>query len=424
MNKTAIQYYPWLIWGLGAAYFFFEYFARVSPAVMVDHLMLAFHVDALSLGALSAFFYYAYVGMQIPVGVLVDRFGARVLLTITPILCGASCLLFASTEQLWVAELSRFIMGFSAAFAFVGALKLASMCFSGKRFGLIAGLTQALGMLGAAMGEGPLSVMVSHLGWRHSLMCIGALLIALGVLIGLVARKRPVAVTQSLPAHASIRTSLKSVLRNKQSWYNGLFVGFLYAPTAAFAELWGVSYLSATYHLSVEVSASAVSMIFLGWGFGGPLAGWLSDLIGRRKPLFYGSACLSFLWMTLVLYLPGNTSYITLFLLLFAYGISNAGVAVSYALSSEINQRAVAGTSMAFANMASVLIGALLQPFIGWMLGVGTIKAGIHVYSTQDYHVAMIVLPVCLLLALFFARFVKETYCQSVVADIESKGCA
>ena len=193
-NSTLLQsraFYPWLILLLAAGFFFAEYFARVAPSVMVPDLMSSFKVNALSLGALSAFFYYAYVAMQLPVGTLMDRYGPRRLLSAMAGICGIACLLFAKTHSLWIADLARFLMGFSAAFAFVGALKIARTWFSPKRFGFLAGLTQALGMVGAAVGEGPVAVLVSNFGWRHSMEMIGLVLLLLAVLICLQAYDSP-----------------------------------------------------------------------------------------------------------------------------------------------------------------------------------------------------------------------------------------
>ncbi|MCK4609099.1 MAG: MFS transporter, partial [Gammaproteobacteria bacterium] len=186
-----LNYRALFIWLLAAGFFFAEYFARVAPSVMVADLMRDLHVSALSLGSLSAFFYYAYVAMQIPVGTLVDRFGPHRLLTVTAALCGISCILFAHVDSLAAAKAYRFLMGFSAAFAFVGALKLASVWFPASRFGFISGATQALGMLGAAVGEGPVSVLVTHIGWRQSMILIGIILLILALLISIIVRDHP-----------------------------------------------------------------------------------------------------------------------------------------------------------------------------------------------------------------------------------------
>ena len=181
--------YAWLVWVLGAAFFFSEYFARVGPSVMTTALMRDFNVGAFALGSLSAFFYYPYIVMQIPVGGFVDRFGPHRLMTAMALICGLSCFAFAYSTHLWQAELARVFMGLSAAFAFVGTLKIATIWFPIEKLGLLAGFTQGLGMLGAAVGEGPFSYLVHHIGWRITMQLIAVILMVLGVLIALFVRE-------------------------------------------------------------------------------------------------------------------------------------------------------------------------------------------------------------------------------------------
>ncbi|MDF2530171.1 MAG: major facilitator family transporter, partial [Gammaproteobacteria bacterium] len=158
------SYLPWVIWLLGALFFLAEYFVRISPSVITQELMATFHVDAFALGGLSGFFYYAYISMQVPVGILVDRFGSRRLLTGATLLCAISCLVFASMHTIQLGFLSRFLMGLGASFAFVGTLKLISLWFPPTRFALLAGTTQALGMLGAVIGDAPMAMIFNHFG--------------------------------------------------------------------------------------------------------------------------------------------------------------------------------------------------------------------------------------------------------------------
>ena len=413
---TNKRFYPWLIWALGAAFFFSEYFARVAPSVMVPELMRSFHVGALSLGALSAFFYYAYVSMQMPVGALVDRFGPHKLLTVTALLSAVGCFVFTLAHNLYVAELGRFILGFGAAFAFVGTLKLAKIWFGASKFGYLAGLTQALGMLGAAVGEGPLSVSVHHIGWRQTMWIIGGVLFVIALLIAIFVRDKPEKDPSLSISTREMFKGLGVVLRNQQTWLNGLFVGLLYAPTAAFAELWGTSYIKTVHHLHPEIAATGISFIFIGWAIGGPIMGLISDRIGRRKPCMLFSAVMSLVVMAAILY-SSHMTEILLFALLFCFGLANTGVGVSYALASEINPAPIAGTSMAFANMASVLVGAMFQPIIGWFLDLGwrgQMSDGVKVFSVADFHHAMLALLLCLLMSVVVLFFVKETYCRNV----------
>tara|TARA_A100001015_G_C14992080_1_gene714427 strand:- start:1086 stop:1661 length:576 start_codon:yes stop_codon:yes gene_type:complete len=186
----------------------------------------------------------------------------------------------------------------------------------------------------------------------------------------------------------------------------------LYAPTAAFAELWGPSYLHTVYHIPLTVAADAVSLIFIGWAIGGPIAGWISDRIQRRKPIMWVSSVLSLLLMAIILYFP-NLSEITLFVLLFLYGIANVAVAITYVVAAEINPKAVAGTAMGFTNMASVIIGASFQPIIGKLLDLqwnGATHLGAPAYTPLNYKTAMMCIPICTLLAIVMCAFIKESF--------------
>jgi len=197
---------------------------------------------------------------------------------------------------------------------------------------------------------------------------------------------------------------------------NGLYVGLVYAPTGAFAELWGVTYVTKNNGISTTLAAEAISCIFIGWAIGGPLAGMISDRIRKRIPVMIGSAIFSFIFMTAVLYLK-NLSVPVLFLLMFLYGISNTGVVASYAVAGEINSRKIAGTSLAFANMASIIIAAVFQPLMGLFLDMqwtGKMVGGARDYSIHAFHNAMLALPICLALGLIVAFFVKETHCQII----------
>ncbi len=419
-NKAkAKSFYPWVIWGLGAAFFLSEYFARIAPGVMVPELMSTFKVNALSLGSLSAIFYIAYLGMQMPVGTLVDKFGPHRLLTIMAALCALGCFVFAHADHLVTAKIGRFVMGFGAAFAFVGTLKLATIWFCPTRFGLLSGLTQALGMAGAAVAAGPLALLVHGIGWRNTMWTIGVVLLLLAILIGLIVRDQPkVASIQERQTDKKLKfwEAFAKVLRNPQSWLNAVYVGAVYAPTAAFAELWGVSYLSRVYNIDRTIAADAISCIFIGIALGCPLAGWLSDSICRRKPVMIGAAIASLIFMSCALYLP-HLSVPMLFTLLFLYGVSNSGFATGYALAGEINPRRVAGTSLGFANMASVIVGACFQPIIGWFLDLewdGQMLNGAPVYSAEAFRHALMALPICLALGVAITFFVKETYCRVV----------
>ena len=118
---------PWVICGLGALFYCYEYLLRISPSVMMSDLMQAYHINATVFGNLAAFYYYAYTPMQLPVGILMDRYGPRRLLTFACLACALGSYLFAHAFHIELAQIGRFMVGFGSAFAFVGVLKLATI---------------------------------------------------------------------------------------------------------------------------------------------------------------------------------------------------------------------------------------------------------------------------------------------------------
>lgn len=262
-NKSNIGYLPWFIWGLAAFYFFADYSARVSPSVMLTDLQQAFQVSAVGLGSLSAYFYYPYVAMQIPVGLLVDRYNVRYVLTIMSFLTALACFIFGSAESLLMAQIGRFLIGFSAAFAFVSALRLAAIWFPPARLGLLAGLTQALGMAGAFAGAYPVSYGVSTIGWRNTMFVMMMIFIVTAILIFLVVRDRKKASSTEEPRTYTSFASLIFILKNPQTWFNAIFAGMIYAPTAVLGELWGGVFFQFGHGFTYHQASFAVSCIFI-----------------------------------------------------------------------------------------------------------------------------------------------------------------
>ncbi|MDQ2995177.1 MAG: MFS transporter, partial [Pseudomonadota bacterium] len=148
---------PYLIVGLAGFYYIYEFYLRVMPSAITHELMRSFSIEASGLGLLSSLFFFGYAPMQIPAGLLFDRFGPRVLLTISVFLCGAGALVFGMTDSFTVACIARWVIGFASSFAFVGSLLLASRWIDAKYYAMIAGLVQFMGSFGAIAGEWPIA---------------------------------------------------------------------------------------------------------------------------------------------------------------------------------------------------------------------------------------------------------------------------
>lgn len=410
--------YAWLIWGLSAAFYFSDYLARVAPGVMHKSLQHDFGINEAGFGILTASFYIPYIVMQIPVGLAVDRVSIRNLLTVMALITALGCCVFGLAESLMTASVGRMLIGFSAAFAFISTLRLATAWFPPAMLGLLAGLTQALGMLGASAGEAPVSLLVAAVEWRHTMLIVALLFIILAVLLYQFIQDDPAGAPTHevvLEKKIGILDSLKIVLSCRQTWINAFYAGFLFAPTAVIGESFGPAFLQYGRELSAHTAAFAVGLIFIGWGIGGPISGWLSDKIGRRKPIMIASAWIGLALTSVIVFYPHidkNMAY----LLLFMFGFTNTGVAIAYAVSTEIQPRHVIGTSIAFTNMASIFVGASLQPIVGCLVGMvaGSRSYNVELLLLSDFQAGMRILPLCSLIALGLAYVVKETYCKPI----------
>ncbi len=301
--------YAWVICTAGALFYCYEYYLRITPSVMESDLIKFYHIDAGGFGNLSAFYYYAYTPMQFFVGILFDRFGVRNLVAVACAFCALGIYLFASSHYLALAGLGRFMIGFGSAFAFVGALKLASIWLPPQRFGFVAGLVTSLGMVGAIIGDVSLTEFVKYEGWRVSSYLMAGFGIVLAVLLFFIVRDRKnkrveVCLQVKLNKRAKkeeaitfpeLLRSLLQTMRTPAIWLNGIIGCCLFLSLTAFAELWAVPYFKAVYHLRPEVAALVNSVIFLGWAFGGPVMGFVSDWLQQRRKVLLLATVVAFL---------------------------------------------------------------------------------------------------------------------------------
>lgn len=419
----------WVICALGAIFYSYEYLLRIMPSVMEPALREHFSLSATGFGIFSACYYYAYVPMQLPVGVLMDRWGPRRLLTLACALSVLGIWMFAGTAVVSFAAVGRFLTGFGSAFAFVGVLKLATIWLPEDKLAMVAGLAAALGTVGAMIGDNLLGAMVLELGWQRAVNLTA--LFGLGVIalmwFGIHDKRRHLDEDGgTVPSFKRGLLDLKYILMNKQIWINGAYGCLIYLPTTVFAELWGIPYLSHAKGMSMPAAEFANSLIFMGFMFGAPLWGYLSDKLHQRKgPMLIGALGAGVM-MTLILYLP-NVQLHTFYFMVFTLGLFYGVQAVVFAVGRELSPKEAAGTAIATTNMFVMLGAMLLQPLIGSLLDhsvrvrygdtLASIALGTNgmrdLYTVADYQFAMVVIPAGIFLAAILTLFLKETHAHA-----------
>lgn len=403
----------WTIWSFAVLFLFYEFILRIIPTLIIRDLMRAFSITAGQLGLLSACYFYGYAPMQLPVGLLMDRFGARKLLFFASCICGIGGILFGSAGAVLPAAFGRFLMGIGSAFAFIGMIYVCSHWFPKKQLALLVGIGNSIGMLGAVGASGPFIFIVNILGWRWSLnaLGVGGMVLAL-CLFFFLRHDHPTEIRKGEIKKASrhLVNNLKIVCTNYRAWINAIIGLLFYMTTAAFASLWGVPFLEKNYALSTETAGLMISMIFVGWIIGGPLIGWISDRIKRRKPLLYISVSCTLFSLLPILYLSSLPIWM-IFALLLLVGFFSSGQLLVFSIAIEVNPIEVKGTSIAFTNFITAVGSSLMQPLLGWLLDArwqGMMQDGARFYQLSNYRFAMTSFPITLLLALLLLFFLKD----------------
>jgi MFS family permease len=423
-RPVRVTWRSWLVWGIAALFYLTGFYQRVSPAVMTSELMRDFHLGAGSLGSLSAFYFYFYVAMQIPVGVLIDTWGARKLLFWGALSAAAGTFLFGATSNFALACVGRAIIGGATAAGWLVLLKLATHWFPARRFAMLSGLGLFFGNLGALVAQVPLRLLIEHFGWRG--VVLGSAVVILGVwaLVWAVVRNDPAEVGLETHAPAALRAQDRSiralaagfrkVFGYRNTWFIFFAQGGIVGPILAFTGLWGTPFLKVRYALPPAQGAAVCSVMIVCWAVASPIAGALSDRIGRRKPIYLGGAFLSAAGWTAMFYADGLPLAAFVFIAAMT-SLASGAVVLGFAYAKESVPVQFLGTISGAINIGNMIGPMLLQPAIGQSLErhwAGALAGNIRVYDLPAFHAAFLLIVGWAILSCVLISATAETFCK------------
>ncbi len=351
-------------WLLVAIYYFYQYALRSSPSVMMPQLSEAFGVDSLGVAAIVGMFYYGYSPFSLVAGAAIDRFGAKRIIPIGAALVGVGALLFG-TGNVAAANIGRFLQGAGGVFALVGAVYLITKNFPATMAASFVGATQMFGMGGGSAGQFAVGPLINHgLAWGQFWTLAGVLGLAISVCLFLflpVEAPRPAGASGG--GWSALFGSLRRVFANPQSVLCGLISGLLFIPTTIFGMTWGVRYLQEARGREYEVAVVLAATVPLGWMLGCPLLGFISDRLGRRKPVIFGGtlALLGvFAWV-----LFGDPSILRGPVVGILMGVASGAAMLPYTVIKEANPPEMGGTATGVINFINFTFSALLGPVFG-----------------------------------------------------------
>ena len=396
-----------IAWLLTSVYYFYQYVLRSAPAVMVPELTDAFGLTAVGLASLVGLFYYGYAPFSLVAGVAMDQLGPKRVVPVGAAVVAVGALMFATGDPT-LASIGRFLQGAGGVFALIGAAYLATTYFPASRAATLIGATQMFGMAGGSAGQflvGP--AIGGGLPWDTFWLIMGAAGIPIAALLWFYIPAAPER-AESDPARTgwarSSTTAIFEVFRNHQSILCGLIAGLMFIPTTIFDMVWGVRFLQEAHDVPYELAVLRSASVPFGWIIGCPLLGWLSDRMGRRKPVIIGSAILLLLCMILILY--GPRGVFPPFTLGLVTGIASGAAMIPYTVIKEANRPEHKGTATGVINFINFSLSALLGPIFATRLM--RLSGGAE-RDLGDYQAAFEPLIYGVALAIVLALFLRET---------------
>lgn len=419
--QSSSPLFAWVICALTALFYTYEYLLRIEPSLMIYQLRVYFSLSAAGVGLLASMYYWAYTPLQLIVGLVTDRFGARRVLISAIGACVIGSLAFGLTRSYLVAEAARFLIGAGSAFAFVGALKLGADWLPKKYFSLFVGLCTALGMLGAMFGETTMSYVVDHLGWHPVIIdsvWLGIILITL--FSSLVYEKHELVDSHKRSkkiTFSSLQRSLKKIIASPIMLQTGFIGCAMFLSLSLFAEQWGNIFIQRLLNSDEQSASYYVDLIFLGWLIGSPFFGFLSEKLESRRQVLFGGSLLSLIiFLPLVLF-PLKLSLTQLAIILFLFAFFNSAQINCFALAHDVIENESTATAIGFMNACVMLGGMIIQPLFGFLLDYFASpyhSIAHHLrYALKDYQHALWIIPIFLLLSTITSYRMKETYVKS-----------
>ncbi len=392
----------WVMWSITAIFVLFQFFLQLSSGEVITGLMKSFSLSALGGGVLASAYYYIYVALQTPAGILVDRFGPRCLLTLGALVCACGCFVFGYADSLWFAIVGRLLMGGGAAFAFVGSLNVIAKWFPPQHFAIMAAIAETIGMIGTIVGGVFLASLVQQIGWRSSMMGAAGIGFVIAALLWTIVRDKKVLQTVRIEVacNNSFWNDLKTLLKSSAAWINGIYSGLLFSVVTVFVALWAIPYMQLAHHISLAKATICCDLMFVGIALGGPFIGWLDGRLRNRRFILTIFPCIAAVLLSAVIYLT-NLPMWQIMILMPLLGVFTSVYVLTFCIANEIMPPYMSGTSMGFVNMISVGSAPLFQPLIGLFLTlvVGHTHASALHYTVLDYQYAFIILPLLVLTA-------------------------
>lgn len=404
-----------VVFSAGAFFFYsFIQMTLLSTEALKEYFMSMLSLETTAeFGNFAGTFLYGTVLLLIPAGLLLDKLSVRKLIISMIALVVLCTLGLTYTNNVYIAMILRFITGIAHCVAFMAPLRLAPRWFPSRQLALVSGLLVAFAVFGGWMSGAPMLGLINAFGVKTAMLSNVFLGLVILILAVLFIRDFPEDYVD--PAGSgetlSLARGLKLVVRNKQNWLSGLYIGLLNLSVLLLGAVWGTTYLKIVNPgFSETTFTGIVGMIFIGTMIGSPLCGWISDRIKSRKKAMLGGSVLSLIIMLIIIF-PPSTNAALFYVLFFLLGIITAAQSIGYPVIAESNEDKILGTANGLAAVVLMGIGAIGQPLFGFLVklfGGGPDATTEQVQAA--FQTSIWIMPIAFVGAIICAILLRESF--------------
>ena len=352
-----------IAWFMCTVFYFVQYALRSAPSIMQQEIIATLNISSIEMAGIIGLYFYSYAFFALVSGVLLDRIGPRFTASLGILLVVLGCVLFCS-GTVFSAKSGRFLQGAGSGLAFTSAVFLATRGFPKKWLATAVGMTQCFGMLGGFMGQAVVSPIIKNqvLTWQMFWMVSAGVLVVIFIGSVLITPRT----REGKINWGGLTEPYLVVLKNPQSYVCAIISAMMFMPTNVGNIAWGSQFLIDGLNADPSDVALRLAMVPLGWVIGCPILGYISDSIGRRKPVVLGSIIMMLITGGVIVYLPNSMPNYVMGLLL---GIFSGAAMIPYTMIKEVNPDEVKGTATGVINFIVFVTSAIVTNLFSMLIG-------------------------------------------------------
>jgi predicted MFS family arabinose efflux permease len=387
---------PIALWSIATTFFAFQFILRLSVGILREDIIQKFHIDTAAFGTMAGYYYLGYAGMQIPLGIMLDKFNFRMVTAVAIMITVLGTLTFVLADNWNIVLLGRFLIGAGSAVGFLSVAKVIKLFFEEKYHAFMIGFAFTFGLIGAAIGGAPMRLLFNHFGYYVTFMSLASLGTLIAVVVLIVKDKRIERADTSPNAHPTFKQII-NLLCNPKILLVGFAGGLMVGPLEGFADVWAMPFFQHVHNLSENNAIFITSLVFIGMCVGGPLLAYFAKKTGSNILVIAMTGALTVIVFFIVFFVQ-NLSMLILGTLMFYLGILCCYQVLVFASVSDLVERSCAGIAIAIINCLNMSFGHFFHKIISTTIqkywdGAMSL-AGSPVYNYETYIYGLLVIPV------------------------------